>query len=80
MGGAGIRAVLEEQLAELRTGGAGVGVVEAAVLIEAGWLPLADEGWLVTAGPETARQRLMERNGLSPEQAESRSSWQHQLP
>lgn len=67
-----IRAMIEEQLSELRTSGTGVVVVEAAVLIEADWLPLADEVWLVTASPEMARQRLMERNGLSPEQAESR--------
>ena len=67
-----MRAMIKAQLSELRTRGTGVVVVEAAVLIEADWLPLADEVWLVTAAPETARQRLMERNGLSPEQAESR--------
>ena len=41
-------------------------------LIEADWLPLTDEVWLVTVSPETARQRLFERNGLSAADAESR--------
>ncbi|OGO53282.1 MAG: dephospho-CoA kinase [Chloroflexi bacterium RBG_16_68_14] len=67
-----MRRMMEERLAELRAGGAQVAVLEAALLIEADWLPLVDEVWLVTASPETARRRLMERNGLSPEQAEER--------
>ncbi|MDZ4278285.1 MAG: dephospho-CoA kinase [Dehalococcoidia bacterium] len=67
-----IRRLTEERLAQLRAEDAGVAVLEAAVLIEADWVPLADEVWLVTVSPETARSRLMERNGLSPEQAESR--------
>ena len=67
-----MRSLMEERLAELRTQGASVAVLEAALLIEADWLPLADEVWLVTASPETARRRLMERNGLTAEQAESR--------
>ncbi len=67
-----IRAMMEERLADLAAGGSEVAVVEAAVLIEADWLPLVDEVWLVTASPETSRRRLMERNGLTAEQAESR--------
>ncbi len=68
----GIRRLAEERLAELRQEGAGVVVLEAAVLIEADWLPLVDEVWLVTASPETVRQRLTARNGLTAEQAEAR--------
>ena len=67
-----MRRMMEERLAELRSQGTEVAVLEAALLIEADWLPLADEVWLVTATPETARRRLMERNGLNAEQAESR--------
>lgn len=67
-----MRAMMEEQLAELRSEGTDVVVLEAAVLIEADWLPIVDEVWLVTATPETARQRVMERNSLTAEQAESR--------
>jgi len=67
-----MRRMMEERLAALRKDGAAVAVLEAAVLIEAGWLPLVDEVWLVIASPETVRRRLFERNGLTPEQAESR--------
>ena len=67
-----MRRMMEERLAEMRSQGTEVAVLEAALLIEADWLPLADEVWLVTATPETARRRLMERNGLNAEQAESR--------
>jgi len=67
-----IRGLLEEQLEALRAKGTGVTVLEAALLIEAEWIPLTDEVWLVTVSPETARQRLFERNGMSAADAESR--------
>jgi dephospho-CoA kinase len=67
-----MRRMMQVQLKALRAKGASVAVLEAAVLIEADWLPLVDEVWLVMASPETVRQRLFERNGLSPEQAEAR--------
>jgi dephospho-CoA kinase len=67
-----MRRMMQERLAELREEGTAVAVLEAAVLIEADWLPLVDEVWLVTAAPETVRRRLFERNGLTPEQAEAR--------
>ena len=67
-----IRSMVEEQLEALRAKDTSVAILEAAILIEAEWQPLTDEVWLVTVSPETARQRLFERNGLSAEQAESR--------
>ena len=67
-----IRSMVEEQLEALRAKGTSVAVLEAAILIEANWQPLTDEVWLVTVSPETARQRLFERNGLSAADAESR--------
>ncbi len=67
-----MRHMMEEQLADLRSQGTKVVVLDAALLIEADWLPLVEEVWLVTASPETARQRMMKRNGLTTEQAESR--------
>ena len=42
-------------------------VVEAAVLIEANWLPLVDEVWLVVAGKEAVIDRLAQERGLAPE-------------
>ena len=67
-----IRSKVEEQLEALRAKGTEIAVLEAAILIEADWVPLTDEVWLVTVSPETARQRLFERNGLSAADAESR--------
>ncbi len=67
-----MRGMMEERLAELRAKNRAVAVLEAALLIEADWLPLVDEVWLVTASPETVRQRLAERNGMTAEQADSR--------
>jgi dephospho-CoA kinase len=67
-----MRRMMEQRLDELRAEGVSILVLEAAVLIEADWLPLVDEVWLVTTSRETALARLAERNGLSTEQAEAR--------
>ena len=67
-----MRSMMETRLTELRAQGTAVAVLEAALLIEADWLPLVDEVWLTTAAPETARQRLARRNNLTMEEAESR--------
>ena len=67
-----IRRLGAERIEALRAQGTPVVVLEAAVLIEADWLDLADEIWLVLTSPETARKRLIERNGLSAEQADAR--------
>ena len=67
-----MRTMMEEQLETLRSEGAGIVVIEAAVLIEADWLPLVDEVWVVSASPATVRTRLFERNGLNEEQASAR--------
>ena len=67
-----MRTMMEAQLETLRSEGAGIVVIEAAVLIEADWLPIVDEVWVVSASPATARKRLFERNGLNEEQAEAR--------
>jgi len=40
-------------------------VVEAAVLIEANWLPLVDEVWLVVAGKAAVTERLRSQRGLA---------------
>ena len=47
-------------------------VIEAAVLIEANWLPLFDEIWLVEAGTEQVVQRVELERGLKREQTEAR--------
>jgi dephospho-CoA kinase len=42
-------------------------VIEAAVLIEANWLPLVDEVWLVVATRQAVTERLGTQRGLSAE-------------
>eukprot|EP00924_Labyrinthula_sp_SR-Ha-C_P000513 maker-scaffold_27-snap-gene-1.19-mRNA-1 protein AED:0.01 eAED:0.01 QI:102/1/1/1/1/1/3/250/388 len=51
-------------------------VLEAAILIEAGWSHLVDEVWLVCASEETQTSRLIARNKLSCTEAKTRISSQ----
>jgi dephospho-CoA kinase len=51
-------------------------VMEAVNLIEPGYSAWCDQTWLVAAEPETARPRLMARNGFSEEEANQRLSSQ----
>jgi dephospho-CoA kinase len=67
-----MRRLMAERLDDLRRQGVRVAVLEAALLIEAGWVDLADEVWLTLVGPAEAAQRLMARSGLSREDAEAR--------
>ena len=67
-----MRRMMEERLAAFERRGAQIAVLEAAVLIEADWLPLVDEVWVVEAPPDVARQRLVAYKGLSSEEAQTR--------
>lgn len=49
-----------------------IGIVEAALIIEAGTYKNYDKVIVVTCPPEVQRQRLQERSNLTPEQIESR--------
>ena len=72
----GIRALAEAELARLDAEGTAVAVLEAAVMIEAGWQDLVDEVWVVAVSRDTARARLMARNNFSAEEADKRISSQ----
>ena len=63
--------MMARDLDELRAAGTKVTVLEAAILLEAGWQWLADEIWVVVTKPETAVQRL-EAKGMDREHAEAR--------
>ena len=63
---------MKERLDAIREGGTPVVVLEAAVLIEADWIPITDEVWVVIVPPELARERVMQRNNLSAEDADAR--------
>jgi dephospho-CoA kinase len=71
-----MRRLMAERLDELRRQGERVAVLEAALLIEAGWIDLVDEVWLTLLRPAVAAQRLIERSGLSREEAERRIACQ----
>jgi len=50
--------------------------LDAAILIEADWLPLVDQVWVVAADQDTVIDRLCLRNGFTKEHARSRISSQ----
>ena len=58
-----ILALAKDELAAARSNGAAVAVLEAAVLIEAGWQTEVDEVWAVTVEPEVAIERASARDG-----------------
>ena len=67
-----IRDLIDERLVSLESSQNKVAVVEAAILIEAGWKSLFDEIWVVISDREEVISRLGVRNGLSREDAVKR--------
>lgn len=57
---------------ECRQQGAKVVVLEAAILLEAGWASLVDEIWVTVASEPTVVRRIRERTDLPEEQIRSR--------
>jgi dephospho-CoA kinase len=47
-------------------------VVEAAILIEANWLPLVDEVWVIVAHTSAVVERVATQRGLSAQETEAR--------
>jgi len=66
------------QIEEYRRKGVGVVVLEAPLLLEAGWASLVDEVWVTVAAGATVLRRLQERTGLS--EPESLARIRSQLP
>jgi dephospho-CoA kinase len=62
----------KEELARLEKEGRKWVVVEAAVLFDARWERWMDEVWCMVVDPAIAKKRLMERNGFTAAEAESR--------
>ena len=67
-----IRKLMSTRLAEAEAAGASVAVVEAAVLLEAGWEDLFDQVWTVETPIELAKARLMARQSISSREADAR--------
>lgn len=62
---------VEELKQEAHAEGVGVFVIEAPLLVEAGWLDLVDQVWFVRATADVAFERLRDR-GHTEEEARSR--------
>jgi len=73
-----IHRMVKAQIDKYRRQGAGVVVLEAPLLLEAGWTSLVDEVWVTTATEATVLKRLKSRAGLS--EPESRARIRSQLP
>ncbi len=64
--------MVKAQIEEYRQQGVGVVVLEAPLLLEAGWTSLVDEVWITAASESTVLRRLQEKVGLSRKQALAR--------
>ncbi len=64
--------VVKAQLEECRRQEIEVVVLEAPLLVEAGWTSLVDEIWVTVASEATVLRRLQERTGLSEPESLSR--------
>jgi dephospho-CoA kinase len=64
--------MMKERLAQLEGQGTGVAVVDAAVLVEAGWDKLVDQVWVVTAPAEAVVARLKKQRSLGEQAVRAR--------
>ncbi len=64
--------MMEARIGEYRQQGVKVVILEAAILLEAGWTPLVDEVWVTVASEPTVVRRAVDRTGLPEEQIRSR--------
>lgn len=64
--------LIEDEIQGLKKAGREEVVVEAALLIEAGWAPLVEEIWVTTSPEELVVERLQKRNRLSEEAIRAR--------
>ena len=73
-----MRDMVKAQLEEYQRQEVSVVILEAPLLLEAGWTSLVDEVWVATAPKATVLKRLKERTGLS--ESESLARLRSQLP
>lgn len=64
--------IVKAQIEECQRRGVDVVVLEASLLLEAGWTGLADEVWVTVASEPTVLRRLQEKVGLSRQQSLAR--------
>lgn len=63
---------MRNRLSACESSGVRIAVLEAAVLLEAGWDDLVDEVWVVAVAPDLAVARLIGRSGLTESEARAR--------
>jgi len=64
--------MMKERIEEYRKNGVAVVVIEAAVLIEANWIPLVDEVWVTVVPEAMVLERIKLQRGLAEEQTLAR--------
>ncbi|XP_070565476.1 bifunctional coenzyme A synthase-like [Ptychodera flava] len=64
-----IARLAKEQIAECSNKGIKVCILDAAVLLEAGWIDFVHEVWVSVVPKDEAVKRIVERDGLSEERA-----------
>ena len=67
-----IAQMVQRKISQLEHEGAGVVVLEAALLLEAGWDSLVDEIWITQCPEETVVERLRRRNNFSEKEVRQR--------
>jgi len=68
-----IRAELEHRIAQARAAGeVRAVVVEAAILLEAGWRSLVDQVWVISARRDDVVERLAAQRGMGASEADAR--------
>ena len=72
----GIYKMVQQEIEKCRQSGCSVVVLEAALLIEAGWEKLVDRIWVTVASPSTIIERLKSQRGFTEEEIVGRLSAQ----
>ena len=67
-----MRKMIENRIHELQDQGNRVAVLDAALLVEAGWFSLVNEVWVTTAPEDQVIQRLQARNGIGKDEVKRR--------
>ncbi len=67
-----IKAMAADRFKQLAAQGVKAAVLEAAVLIEAKWMDIVDQVWVVTADEDVCVQRVQARNNVPPDAVRSR--------
>lgn len=67
-----MKEMMRERIDALRQNGAGVVVLEAALLIEASWTDLVEQVWVTVAPEPVVIKRVQGQRGLTPEEVRAR--------